>query len=199
LPIDSAARLILASGSPRREELLRLAGFTFSVVVPTVQEDPRPGEAPEVRARRLADAKAEAILRAVRPDPCVLGADTLVVVDEEVLGKPRDVDDAVRMLLQLANRTHRVLTGFALMQHGKDGITKLGGVEESRVRMIPFSREAARAYAETGEPLDKAGAYAVQGLGGQFVEAVEGSRSNVIGLPLERVVPLLAELGVHPP
>jgi septum formation protein len=175
-----------------------MAGFSFSVVVPTVNEDPRPGETAEIRARRLADAKAETVVRDASADDCVLGADTLVVVDQEILGKPRDADDAVRMLLRLAGRTHRVLTGFALMQQDRNGIARFGGVEESRVRMISFSREAALAYAETGEPLDKAGAYAVQGLGGRFVEALEGSRSNVIGLPLERVVPLLGQLGVRP-
>jgi septum formation protein len=198
LPIDNATRLILASGSPRRTDLLRLAGFSFSVVVPTVEEDPCPGETPEACARRPAEAKAEAVARSAPVDHCVLAADTLVIVEGEVLGKPRDADDAVEMLLRLAGRTHRVLTGFALVRVRGKRREKLGGVEESRVRMVAVSRDEACAYVATGEPMDKAGAYALQGLAGRFVEAVEGSRSNVIGLPLERVVPMLARLGVRP-
>jgi septum formation protein len=198
LPGDNTTRLILASGSPRRTDLLRLAGFSFSVVVPTVDEAPRPGESPEASARRLAEAKAEAVARSAPADHCVLAADTLVVVGEAVLGKPRDSDNAVEMLLRLAGRTHRVLTGFALLRREGEEWEKLGGLEESRVRMATVSRDEARTYAATGEPLDKAGAYALQGLAGRFVEAVEGSRSNVIGLPLERVVPMLARFGVRP-
>ncbi len=198
MPGDNTTRLILASGSPRRTDLLRLAGFSFSVVVPTVEENALPGERPEACARRLAENKAEEVARSAPADHCVLAADTLVVVGEEVLGKPRDFDDAVEMLLRLAGRTHRVLTGFALHRRDGESWEKLGGLEESRVRIAAVSREQARAYAATGEPLDKAGAYALQGLAGRFVEAVEGSRSNVIGLPLERVVPMLARLGVRP-
>ncbi|MEX2208432.1 MAG: Maf family protein, partial [Myxococcota bacterium] len=129
-------------------------------------------------------------------EACVLAADTLVVVDADVLGKPRDADEAAEMLLRIQGRTHRVLTGFALV------VRALGveehGVVESEVRMHAVGRETARAYALSGEPLDKAGAYAAQGEGGRFVAEIRGSRTNVIGLPMEAVVPLLAKLGVEP-
>jgi septum formation protein len=195
---DNEIQLILASGSARRKELLRQAGFSFTVIVPSVEESPLPGESPERCAQRLARTKADAVAERVPPGRCVLAADTIVVLKGEPLGKPRDRSDAVTMLLRLAGCTHRVITGFAASRRGPRGKEECGGFEESRVRMRDVSREEAEGYAATGEPLDKAGAYAVQGLGGQFVEAVEGSRSNVIGLPLERVVPLLERLGIHP-
>ena len=126
----------------------------------------------------------------------MLAADTLVVVDEDVLGKPRDPDEAVEMMLRIQGRTHRVLTGFAFV------VRALGVVEsevvESVVRMHAVDRDTARAYARSGEPLDKAGAYAAQGEGGRFVAGISGSRSNVIGLPMEAVVARLARLGVAP-
>ncbi len=197
--MNAGPKLVLASRSPRRKDLLRGAGFTFSIVVPPVEEVPRPGEPSEAFAERLARAKAFAVAREVSRGHCILGADTVVVLDGERLGKPRDPEEAISMLLRLAGRTHRVLTGFALVSaEAESSETGLSGVEESRVRMRPVGPEEARAYAATGEPLDKAGAYALQGLGARFVESVAGSRSNVIGLPLERVVPLLARLGVHP-
>jgi nucleoside triphosphate pyrophosphatase len=188
-------KLVLASTSPRRRALLAEAGFAFSVDAPDVDESPRTGEAPEALARRLALAKARAVADRADAEACVLGADTIVVVDGEVLGKPRDEAEAVEMLLRIAGRTHRVLTGFALV------VRALGreeaAVEESRVRMHAVDRAAAERYAASGEPLDKAGAYAAQGDGGRFVAEIAGSRANVIGLPLEAVAPRLAALGVR--
>jgi septum formation protein len=188
--------LVLASSSPRRQDLLRDAGFRFQVVAPDVDESARPGEAPGELARRLAGEKAGAVAPRVDASCCVLAADTVVVIDGDMIGKPRDEAEAAAMLLRLAGREHRVLTGVAL------AVPALGRselrLEESFVRMARVTVEEARAYAATGEPLDKAGAYALQGEGGRFVARVRGSRSNVIGLPLEAVVPLLRELGVSP-
>jgi septum formation protein len=188
--------LVLASSSPRRRELLRAAGFAFSIAAPDVDESALPGESPESLARRLALAKARAVLPSVDADACVLGADTVVVIDGVLLGKPRDEAEAVEMLLQLAGRTHRVLTGFALL------VPALGfeesGVVESAVRMHAVDRATAERYARSGEPLDKAGAYAAQGEGGRFVADIHGSRANVIGLPVEALTPRLLELKVLP-
>lgn len=188
--------LVLASSSPRRRELLAAAGFEFEIAEPDIDEIAGPGEAPEAQARRLALEKAQAVAARFPEESCVLAADTLVVVDEDVLGKPRDPDEAVEMMLRIQGRTHRVLTGFAFV------VRALGVVEsevvESVVRMHAVDRDTARAYARSGEPLDKAGAYAAQGEGGRFVAGISGSRSNVIGLPMEAVVDRLARLGVAP-
>jgi len=188
--------LVLASTSPRRCELLRQAGYTFSTAAPDVDESALSGESPESLALRLALAKARAVLPRVSSDACVLAADTIVVIDGELLGKPRDEAEAVEMLLRLAGRTHRVLTGFALL------VPALGfeesGVVESAVRMHAVDRATAERYARSGEPLDKAGAYAAQGEGGRFVADIHGSRANVIGLPVEALTPRLLELKVLP-
>jgi len=188
--------LVLASTSPRRRELLHDAGFRFEIAAPDVDESALPGEAPAVTAQRLALAKALAVAPRVAREACIVGADTIVVIDAQPLGKPRDADEAVEMLLRLAGRTHRVLTGFALV------VTELGvedtGVVESAVRMHAVDRVTAEKYAATGEPLDKAGAYAAQGEGGRFVAEIQGSRANVIGLPIEELLPRLAGLRVTP-
>ena len=192
---DFRRRLILASSSPRRQALLREAGFEFELAAPELDEASQPGETPEAQARRLALLKAHCIAERARRDSCVLAADTLVVLDGCVLGKPRNELEAAQMLLRLAGRCHRVLTGYALVVTGTE-LCEVG-VEESRVKMRPVGPEEAQAYAASGEPLDKAGAYAVQGEGGRFVESIAGSRSNVIGLPLEAVVPRLEKLAVR--
>jgi septum formation protein len=186
--------LILASGSPRRRMLLGEAGFSFRVVVPDVDESTAPGEAPEQVVARLALDKARAALGGVVPGQRVLAADTVVAIDGEILGKPRDAADAVRMLLQLGGRTHRVLTGFALL--ARDPEIEERGVEESRVTFRSIGVAEAKAYVATGEPLDKAGSYAAQGEGASFIARIDGSRSNVIGLPMERLVPILERCGV---
>ena len=193
--MSTARPLVLASASPRREALLREAGFVFSVRPADIEESARPDELPEALAERLALLKAQSVADRTETEHCVLGADTIVVLDRRILGKPRDGEEAVEMLLSLAGRTHRVLTGYALVVTGA-AIQEVG-VEESRVRLRAVDEEEARRYAASGEPLDKAGAYAVQGEGGRFVERIDGSRSNVIGLPLEVVLPRLEKYGVR--
>jgi septum formation protein len=193
---DGGRRLVLGSSSPRRRELLRAAGFAFEIAEPGVDERARPGESAEAQASRLALEKARAVALRFPAEACVLAADTLVVVDADVLGKPRDADEAVEMLLRIQGRSHRVLTGFALIVRAL-GVDE-NAVIESAVRMHPVDRATARAYADSGEPLDKAGAYAAQGEGGRFVAEIRGSRTNVIGLPMEAVAPLLAKFGVGP-
>jgi septum formation protein len=187
-------RLVLASASPRRRKLLEEAGFDFDVHVPRIREVLLARESPDFMAQRLAREKAQSIAASYDSDSCVLGADTAVVLDSSLLGKPRDGMEAVEMLTRLSGRTHSVLTGYALVVPGSDRI--VAGVVESRVRMRSISNDEAHSYVATGEPLDKAGSYALQGIGAKFVEALEGSRSNVIGLPLEAVVPRLESLGV---
>lgn len=196
---ERTPNLVLASTSPRRRELLSEAGFAFRVVPPEVDEKEQAGELPDAMAQRIAREKTAAVasrLARVDAEPTVvLGADTLVVIDDSVLGKPCDAREAEQMLLRLAGRTHVVLTGFALI--ASDG-ARIEAVESSRVRLRAVSADEARTYAASGEPLDKAGGYAAQGDGGRFVESIDGSRSNVIGLPLEAVVPELARLGIRP-
>lgn len=181
------APLILASASPRRAEILSSLGIPFEVDPAHIDESPLPGEAPEATAVRLAAAKAAAV-RERRPRSLVLGADTLVVLDDAVLGKPADDADAARILSRLSGRTHRVVTGICLLP-GADPPGPL--VEWSRVRLAHLSGEEIAWYVATGEPRDKAGAYAVQGLGARFIEHIEGSFTNVMGLPARAVYLLL--------
>ncbi len=193
---DAARALVLGSSSPRRRELLAAAGFAFEVAAPDVDERALPGERAEAHALRLALEKARAVARRAPREACVLAADTIVVVDSDVLGKPRDIDEAVEMLLRIQGRAHRVLTAYAGIVRALE--REEHGVVESEVRMHAVDRASALVYAQSGEPMDKAGAYAAQGAGGRFVAEIRGSRSNVIGLPMEAVVPLLAQLGVEP-
>jgi septum formation protein len=174
--------------------LLEAAGFDFDVHVPRVAEVRHAHETPSVMAQRLAREKARSIVSLYDGDICVLGADTLVVIDDDVLGKPRDTMHAVEMLTRLGGRVHHVLTGWAILLPGSERV--IAGVGESAVRMRRISRDEAHGYVATGEPLDKAGAYAVQGIGARFVERIEGSRANVIGLPVETIGPRLEALGV---
>lgn len=188
---------MLASASPRRREILGEAGIPFDVRPSNVDEQVRPGERPAALVERLARAKAEDVARALAlevggPWP-VLGADTIVVLDEEILGKPRDADHAVEMLTRLVGRTHTVLTGVAVAW--SDGRSTASRIVTSRVEMRSATRDEIVAYVATGESLDKAGAYALQGGASRFVTRVEGSRSNVIGLPLEETRALLEQAG----
>ena len=184
--------LVLASASPRRQYLLRSAGIGFEVVVPHDDEPDRlPDEDCEEYARRAATAKAQAVALRMPGRP-VLGADTVVVLEGEVLGKPADADEAERMLRRLSGRTHRVCTGVALARGGADGnvaVTSLVVVTEVTFRALGEGEIAA--YVATGEPLDKAGAYGIQGLGGKLVAGYSGSFTNVVGLPMEAVERLL--------
>jgi septum formation protein len=194
LPALPSPALVLASASPRRRELLSGLGIAFTVRPVDLDESPRPGELPPAYVLRLAREKAAARVEA---GELVLAADTTVVVDGQLLGKPRDEADARRMLGTIAGREHTVLTGVALHEKGKedgeDG--RAATVESSRVRMAAMSAAEIAWYAATGEPLDKAGSYAVQGLGALFVEEVFGNYTNVVGLPLPATFRLFAELG----
>ena len=183
-------RLILASASPRRAELLRAAGIEFEVSPADVDERFLAGEKPEGAVVRLAEQKAAAIA-AGQPDAVVLGADTTVVVGGEALGKPADGADAARMLRLLSGRAHDVLTGICLRASGR----KLVHLEATRVRMLKLSEAEIAWYLSTGEAFDKAGAYAVQGLASRFIGGIDGSYSNVVGLPISSVYELLKELG----
>ncbi|MHB8834162.1 MAG: Maf family protein [Candidatus Methylomirabilia bacterium] len=192
--------LVLASSSPRRRRLLRELGVAFSVRVPDVDERPLPGELPGPHVRRLALAKARAIARELKPG-CgarwILGADTVVVLEGTILGKPRDAGDARGMLARLSGRTHEVLTAVALVPAA--GGRARTSVVRSLVEMKPLAASSIRRYVAGGEPLGKAGAYAVQGRGRQLVARVSGSLTNVIGLPLERLRRMLATAGVFAP
>jgi septum formation protein len=183
--------LVLASSSPRRRELLASLGLTFSVRHADVDESLLPGEDPFDAAERLARAKAVAV-REVAPDALVVAADTLVVLEGAALGKPRDRADVRWMLSALAGRTHDVVTGVACARGGR----VISGRETTRVVFAPMTPAEVEAYAASGEPDDKAGAYALQGIGGLFVERVEGSPSNVVGLPVRLLYRLASELGV---
>jgi nucleoside triphosphate pyrophosphatase len=183
-------RLVLASASPRRADLLRAAGLAFDVFPVDVDERFGDGEKPEHAVARLAETKASAAA-ASHPDAVVLGADTTVVIRGEALAKPATADDATRMLRLLSGRTHDVLTGVCVCSASH----RLVHVEPTRVRMARMSEAEIAWYVSTGEPFDKAGAYAVQGLASRFVEGIEGSYSNVVGLPISRVYELLNELG----
>lgn len=184
--------MVLASGSPRRRELLAGLGLRFDIRAADVDETPHPGEPPRDYVLRLAREKADAVARSGAPGELVLAADTAVVVDGEILGKPLDGEDARRMLRLLAGREHEVLTGVALQEVAGPGAAV---VETSKVRMAPLDDREIDWYVATGEPRDKAGAYAIQGLGALFVEAVDGNYSNVVGLPVSTVYWLFVRLG----
>ena len=228
----SPRRLVLASASPRRAELLALLGLPFDVQVADVDETPLPGEAAAALVERLAREKALAVARRLVPagpdaggadaggaaEPAsgravehdryrsfdetggevpapldgavdVVGADTVVVLDGDVLGKPADRADAVVMLSRLQGRAHEVLTGVAVVR--VPGLVATSFVEATTVRFAPMTDHDVEAYVATGEPLDKAGAYGIQGLGGRFVERIDGSYHNVVGLPLAQLAVLL--------
>ena len=182
---------VLASASPRRVELLRAAGFQPIVVPADVDESGLPGEAPAAHVVRLARAKAHAIA-ARYPAAAVLGADTVVAIDDEILGKPRDDDDARRMLGRLAGRAHRVYTGVALAV----GADLRAEVAMSEVTMASLSPAEIDWYVASGESRDKAGAYAIQGLASRYVTSIQGSYSNVVGLPVAVVYRWLRDLPV---
>jgi septum formation protein len=186
------AVIVLASASPRRAELLASAGLSFMVVPSRVVEERLPGEAPEEFVRRLAAAKAREVA-GTRRDGVVLGADTEVVLDGEVLGKPRDDEDARSMLARLSGRAHDVVTGYEIydVAAGRGE----GGVVRTRVEFAPLSRGEIDAYVASGEPRGKAGAYAIQGRAAGMIRRIEGSYTNVVGLPLREVLEALRRMG----
>ena len=173
--------LVLASQSPRRSEILRQAGIPFVVRTAPVDETPRPGESPEAYVGRLAEDKAAAVEAA--PDETVLGADTIVVVGGTMLGKPADAGEAKRMLTALSGRRHEVMTGFCL----KRGTEKVLDRAVTRVWFSPLSESEIETYVASGEPMDKAGAYAIQGLASKFITRIDGCYFNVVGLPVALV------------
>jgi septum formation protein len=188
-------RLILASASPRRAELLRAAGFVFETVVADVDEQARAGESPSSYVRRLAAEKSAAVQLRVPRDVIILGADTTVVVDGDILGKPRDDEESAAMLRRLSGRHHEVLTGISIRQ----GAFELGRVETTAVWFAALTKEDIARYVASGEGRDKAGAYAIQGLASRFVPRIEGSYSNVVGLPVAAVAELVRSvLASHP-
>jgi septum formation protein len=184
-------RLILASASPRRAELLRAAGYSFDVCAPDVDERALPGEPPVEYVRRVADAKASRIAETAGPAAVVLAADTAVVVDEQILGKPRDAHDAARMLALLSGRAHEVMTGVALYTAEQ----RVSFVETTAVHVVALSEEDLDWYVASGEGSDKAGAYAIQGLASRFIPRIDGSYSNVVGLPIATVSRMLRSAG----
>jgi septum formation protein len=208
--------LILASASPRRQELLRNARIPFVVQAADIEERIREGESPRDCAERLAGEKAFAVSQS-RPADCILGADTIVVVDGKILGKPRDAADAARMLRMLSGRDHEVITGVCVVGAvargqgsgaSEDKTHTARSVEEELGRLLATASETTlvtmselsdadiREYIATGEPMDKAGAYAIQGIASRWIPRIEGDYSNVVGLPVALVCRMLREQGV---
>jgi septum formation protein len=186
-------QIILASASPRREDLLRRMGLRFTVVRPAGVEELLGGAAPDVVAMQNAQRKARAVAGR-HPDSVVIGADTIVVLDGKLFGKPRDLEDAARMLGQLAGRQHEVVTGVCLLHRALD--LELTFAETTRVWMHPLTRPQIAEYLAKINPLDKAGAYAIQEHGAGLVERIEGSYHNVMGLPTERLAATLERIGM---
>ena len=185
---------ILASQSLRRQELLRQLNYAFTVRPANVAEQPGAGELPTQYAQRVALDKARAAQAAAADDLPVLGADTDVVLDGRILGKPRDRDDALKMLAALSGRQHEVMSAVALVHGEREALA----LSVTTVEFGVISADAARRYWDSGEPADKAGAYGIQGLGAQFVKAISGSYSGVVGLPLYETVRLLEQFGITP-
>ncbi|CAN5317405.1 Maf family protein [soil metagenome] len=186
------SRLILASASPRRRQLLEdRLGLAVQVVPADIDEAAKHGEAPAAMVQRLARRKVAAV--EAGPDDLVVAADTVVIADGEVLGKPEDANKARFMLQALSGREHSVLTGVAV----RLGAKQASGVDRTKVRFRRLTQAEIQWYVDTGEPLDKAGAYGIQGLGGMFVEHLEGSETSVIGLPLGRLAVLVQSVGAN--
>jgi len=191
------SRLVLASASPRRRELLAQAGFVFDVIPAHIPEEPRVGEDPEAYVMRLAREKARAVFGTCGAADCagapevlvVLGADTTVTLDGHILEKPRDADDAKRMLRMLSGRTHRVMTGVAVV----DALGSQVAAETTAVWFAELTDEEIAEYVSSGEPMDKAGAYGIQGLAAKWIPRIEGCYFNVVGLPLALVARMLKD------
>ncbi len=185
-----APTLVLASQSPRRAELIGRLGLAFETIPADIDESRLGDETPDEHAERLSREKALTISRA-RPEALVVGSDTIVVVDGDVLGKPRDAAEAVEMLLRLSGREHEVHTGVAVAR----GDRVESGLEKVKVRFRPLDRATCEAYVATGEPMDKAGAYGIQGFGSAIVEGIEGDFFAVMGLPVVRMLGLIERFG----
>ncbi len=188
-------QLLLASASPRRADLLHTAGFDFKIKPASVDENLRTNELPEAYVKRLAEAKASAVVE-FAGNRTVLGADTIVVVNKQILGKPINAGDASRMLHLLSGRHHEVVTGITVIGPplvGQERL-RLTSFTTTRVEMVALSESEIEWYVSTGEPLDKAGAYAIQGLASRFITHIEGSYSNVVGLPISLVYSMLKKV-----
>lgn len=185
-------RLVLASGSPRRAEIMNSVGWEFAKAVPDVDESVIEGESPEDYVQRLAGEKARAVA-GKHPGEIVLAADTTVVIGGEIIGKPSDLEDARRMIRMLAGNWHEVLTGVAVARNGEERI----GLQRTRVKFAAMSEAEIDFLVEKGEPLDKAGAYAVQAQAALFIDGIEGDYWNVVGLPIGLVYRLVAGLGIE--
>lgn len=188
-------KFVLASSSPRRSELLASVGIAFDVIPSHIPEARQPGEAPEEYVARLSREKAQAVA-AQHPDRWIIAADTTVLLEEQLLEKPTDARDAVRMLSTIAGRTHVVYSGVTILNQAR-GYSDTR-VAESEVRMLPLSPDDVEWYVRTGEPMDKAGAYAVQGIGAMFIDSIHGSYTNVVGLPLALLFQMLRKAGIDP-
>lgn len=183
--------IVLASASPRRQELLRKAGIEFVVRPADIPEVPALGEAPLAFGERMALEKARAVRESI-PSEIILAADTVVAVDDQILGKPENDDDAIRMLRLLAGRTHSVITSVCLSGENFEDVRS----ENTQVEFAPMTDEDIREYVRTGEPMDKAGAYAIQGMASRWITKVEGDYYNVVGLPVDLVWRMLQVRGV---
>jgi septum formation protein len=192
--MTASSEIVLASASPRRRELLQSVGISFAVVPSRAAEDVLPDETPEEHVIRLSKDKAREVAdRHEVPGRWFVGSDTIVLRDDAILGKPEDTEDAAIMLRSLSGRSHRVLSGYAVFDR-QSGVT-VAGVVSTVVRFKELTAEEIAGYIATGEPMDKAGAYAIQGIGAFMVLAIEGSYTNVVGLPLCEVVEVLERLG----
>ena len=189
---SAVPRLVLASASPRRAKILRTTGWDFEILPADVDEARRPGENAAAYVERVAREKAEAAALQV-PDRLVLGADTIVLIDGKILGKPRDNEDARRMLRLLQDRRHQVMTGIAIVNGNSS--TSLVAHESTDVEFSPMTEDEIDWYVATGEPMDKAGAYAIQGMGARFIEGITGDYFNVVGLPLRLLYKLVRSGG----
>lgn len=186
-------KLILASASPRRQELLRQLGLDFEVIPSSIEERISPGTEPDMAAMKLAESKAVDVAHRVE-DGLVIGADTVVALDDCILGKPKDEEEAREMLERLSGRWHRVFTGIAVIN--KATLEKVTTCEESRVKFKDITAAEIENYIRTGEPMDKAGAYGIQGKGALLVEKIEGCYYNIVGLPLFKLSLVLSHFGV---
>lgn len=184
--------LILASASPRRQELLQMLGLTFTVTTADIDETMDPAKGAEAEVARICQAKAEAVLPRTGPDTVIIAADTIVCIDNRILGKPHTPDEAKEMLRMLSGRTHQVRTGVTVCSHEKV-ITE---VDTTGVRFRALSDSEIDAYVKTGEPMDKAGSYGIQGRASIFAEALDGDYFNVMGLPLCRLSQILQQFGI---
>jgi septum formation protein len=193
-------KLILASTSPRRTEILRNAGFVFEVIPTHTDETRRPGEVAEDYVRRIAQGKAHAArekLRTTAEPTIIIAADTVVLAKGQILTKPQDVADARRMLRMMSGKSHELLTGLAVLRIPEGAETQ--HIEKTRVDLLPISDDEIESYLRTGESFDKAGAYGIQGVAGRFVSRIDGCYFNVMGLPLSRVWRAIRELGWEDP